>query len=314
MEDLEGRFWYGREKPYLWILAAQMPNATADDFYIVHLDKSKSLNEIIHTLSTHPVDAVYLDAEGSGNYDSDLLRALVAIGAVIYMKDRPEGVKCWALHKFGTRIYTMGGVSKDRAWELEKRAMDIPIALVGTAMAFAMYPILAPIIRIQSGSTPIFTQNRVGYNGRHFKLYKFRSMKADAEDTVRELSDKNEMNQYMFKMADDPRITPVGKLMRKLSIDELPQFLNVLKGEMSVVGTRPPIDREVENYHAHHKSRLDVKPGITGMWQTHGRNSVTDFEEVVSLDRKYIENPSPSNYLYIVALTIFNVLTGGDGE
>lgn len=314
MENLEGRFWYNGEKPYLWILAAQMPNASADDFYIVHLKRDSSFDEIIHTLNTNPVDAVYLDAAASGNYDSDLLRALIAVGAVIYMKDRPEGVKCWPVKKFGQRIYTIGGVNKDPSWELTKRILDIQIGILGAAAAGAVYPFVAPIIRSQSGGGPLFVQNRIGYNGRPFKLYKFRSMKADAEDIVDQLSDQNEMSQYMFKMADDPRITPIGSLMRKLSIDELPQFWNVLKGEMSVVGTRPPIDREVENYHAHHKIRLGVKPGITGEWQTHGRNRVTDFEEVVSMDRKYLENPSPKNYLYIVALTIFNVLTGGDGE
>lgn len=313
-ETLEGRFWFNGQKPYLWIIAAQMPNASADDFNIVHVPHGASLDAIIHTLNTHPVDAVYLDAQGSADYDSDLLRALVAIGAVLYLCDRPEGVKCWAVRKFGRRVYTLGGVAKDAQWERAKRVMDVSIALAGAAAACAVYPILAPVIRAQSGGSAIFAQNRIGYNGRPFRLYKFRSMRADAEDTVSALSDQNEMNAYMFKMADDPRITPVGKVMRKLSIDELPQFFNVLRGEMSVVGTRPPIDREVENYHAHHKSRLAAKPGVTGVWQTHGRNNVTDFEKVVALDHEYIENPSPRNYLYIVALTIFNVLTGGDGE
>lgn len=313
-ENLEGRFWYNGEKPYLWIIAAQMPNVSADDFNIVHIPRNSSVDDIVHALNTHPVDAVYLDAPGSAGYDSDLLRALIAIGAVIYLRDRPDGVKCWALHKFGRRIYTLGGVNKDRAWEITKRTMDVPIALAGAAAACAVYPILAPIIRAQSGGSAIFTQNRVGYNGRSFKLYKFRSMRSDAEDTVSALTYQNEMNAYMFKMADDPRITPIGKVMRRLSVDELPQFFNVLKGEMSVVGTRPPIDREVENYHAHHKIRLSTKPGITGMWQTHGRNKVTDFEQVVAMDREYIQHPSPNAYLYIVALTIFNALTGGDGE
>lgn len=313
-ETLEGRFWFNGQKPYLWIIAEQMPNASADDFHIVDVDRGASLDEIIHVLNTNPVDAVYLDAPGSANYDSDLLRALIAIGAVIYMADRPAGAKCWAVRKFGKRIYTMGGVSKDVPWEITKRAMDVAIASVGAAAACAVYPFVAPAIRKQSGGNAVFTQRRVGYNGRAFNLYKFRSMKADAEDAVNDLRDQNEMNAYMFKMADDPRITPIGYVMRRLSLDELPQFFNVLKGDMSVVGTRPPIDREVENYHAHHKRRLGAKPGITGMWQTHGRNAVTDFEQVVALDNEYIDNPSPGNYLYIVALTIFNVLAGGDGE
>lgn len=179
-ENLEGRFWYNGEKPYLWIIAAQMPNVSADDFNIVHIPRNSSVDDIVHALNTHPVDAVYLDAPGSAGYDSDLLRALIAIGAVIYLRDRPDGVKCWAVRKFGRRVYTLGGVAKDAQWERAKRVMDVSIALAGAAAACAVYPILAPVIRAQSGGSAIFAQNRIGYNGRPFRLYKFRSMRADA--------------------------------------------------------------------------------------------------------------------------------------
>ena len=112
----------------------------------------------------------------------------------------------------------------------------------------------------------------------------------DAEDRKKELMEQNQMQGLMFKMDDDPRITPIGKFLRKSSIDEFPQFLNILKGDMSLVGTRPPTVDEVEMYHLHHMSRLAIKPGLTGMWQTSGRSDITDFEEVVKLDNEYIRN------------------------
>ena len=112
----------------------------------------------------------------------------------------------------------------------------------------------------------------------------------DAEERKKDLMDQNQMQGLMFKMDDDPRITPIGKFLRKSSIDEFPQFLNILKGDMSLVGTRPPTVDEVEMYHLHHMSRLAIKPGLTGMWQTSGRSDITDFEEVVKLDNEYIRN------------------------
>ena len=135
-----------------------------------------------------------------------------------------------------------------------------------------------------------FKQKRVGKNGRYFFIYKFRSMYKDAEARKKELMDKNEMNGLMFKMTDDPRITKVGKFIRKTSIDELPQFFNVLKGDMSLVGTRPPTVDEFKQYEGHHKRRLSMKPGITGLWQVSGRSNIEDFEEVVKLDLQYIDN------------------------
>jgi lipopolysaccharide/colanic/teichoic acid biosynthesis glycosyltransferase len=130
----------------------------------------------------------------------------------------------------------------------------------------------------------------MGKNGRIFKCYKFRSMYIDAEERKKELLKFNEMKGNMFKIKNDPRITKVGKFIRATSIDELPQFWNVLKGDMSLVGTRPPTLDEVETYKAYHWKRLCIKPGITGLWQVSGRNDLCDFEEIVKLDTKYIEN------------------------
>ena len=132
----------------------------------------------------------------------------------------------------------------------------------------------------------------------------------DAEDRLKELMEKNEMSGLMFKMADDPRITKVGKFIRKTSIDELPQFFNVLKGDMSLVGTRPPTVAEFKQYKGHHKRRLSMKPGITGMWQAYGRNSVVDFEDVVKMDLDYIDNWSLGLDIKILLKTVQTVFSG----
>ncbi|MCR4909518.1 MAG: sugar transferase [Lachnospiraceae bacterium] len=171
-----------------------------------------------------------------------------------------------------------------------KRMIDIAGALVGLVIFAAAYIIIAPIIRFTSPGPVIFTQTRVGINGRRFKLYKFRSMYQDAEKRKAELMKQNQMQGNMFKLKDDPRITPVGKFIRRTSIDELPQFINVLAGDMSLVGTRPPTEDEYEKYKNYHMRRLSMKPGITGMWQVSGRSDITDFEQVVRLDLEYIDN------------------------
>ena len=168
--------------------------------------------------------------------------------------------------------------------------------------------ITAIAIKIDSKGPVIFKQTRVGLNGRHFKMYKFRSMIQDAEAKKKELMAKNKVaSGLMFKMDDDPRITKVGKFIRKTSIDELPQFFNVLFGTMSLVGTRPPTVDEVSKYDTRHWRRLSVKPGITGMWQTSGRSEITDFEEVVALDKEYIDNWSMWLDIKILFKTVIQV-------
>ena len=169
-----------------------------------------------------------------------------------------------------------------------KRAMDLCGSIVGLIITAVAFVFVAPVIYIQSPGPVFFSQTRIGRNGRKFKIYKFRSMYMDAEERKKELMAQNKMSGLMFKMDDDPRITPIGKFIRKTSIDELPQFWNVFKGDMSLVGTRPPTLDEYEQYEVHHKSRLAGKPGITGLWQVSGRSDITDFEEVVRLDRQYL--------------------------
>lgn len=191
---------------------------------------------------------------------------------------------------------------------LIKRAMDIFIALIGLLITGVVTVFLAPVLLMESPGPLIFCQKRVGKNGRIFKFYKFRSMYRDAEERKKELMEKNEMDGLMFKMTDDPRITKVGKFIRKTSIDELPQFWNVLRGDMSVVGTRPPTLDEYEKYEGYQKRRLSIKPGITGMWQVSGRSNITDFDEVVKLDFEYIDNWSPLLDIKIILQTIWVVL------
>ena len=155
--------------------------------------------------------------------------------------------------------------------------MDIAGGIVGTILTGIIFLIFAPIIYIQSPGPIFFTQIRIGKNGRRFKIYKFRSMYMDAEERKKELMAQNKMNGLMFKMDNDPRIIPIGRFMRATSLDEFPQFINVLKGNMSLVGTRPPTEDEYIQYKDYHKRRLAVKPGITGMWQVSGRSNITDF-------------------------------------
>lgn len=192
-----------------------------------------------------------------------------------------------------------------------KRLMDIVGAIVGLTITAVVTIFLAPPLLIESPGPLFFAQKRVGKNGRFFKIYKFRSMYKDAEERKKELESKNEMKGLMFKMKDDPRITKVGKFIRKTSIDELPQFFNVLKGDMSLVGTRPPTVDEFKQYEAHQKRRLSAKPGITGLWQVSGRNNIKDFEDVVKLDVQYIDNWSIGLDIRIILKTIKVVFEKG---
>ena len=195
-----------------------------------------------------------------------------------------------------------------------KRLMDIAGGLVGVLLTLLIGIFLAPAIYIESPGPIIFKQTRIGKNGRRFKIYKFRSMYMDAEERKKELMKQNEMNGLMFKMKDDPRITKVGKFIRKTSLDEFPQFFNVLKGDMSLVGTRPPTEDEFLQYEEHHKRRLSLKPGITGMWQVSGRSNIQDFEEVVKLDVEYIDNWSIWLDIKILILTVLMVVRGKGAE
>jgi len=205
-------------------------------------------------------------------------------------------------------MLTFHTVSLNRIQLFIKRVMDICGALVGLFITGIISIFVAVAIKVDSPGPVIFAQERVGLNGRVFKMYKFRSMCTDADERKEELAQMNEVNGgLMFKIKNDPRITRVGRFLRKTSLDEFPQFLNILKGEMSLVGTRPPTLDEVSKYAAYHRRRISIKPGLTGLWQISGRSSITDFDEVVKLDTKYIDEWSILLDIKIILKTIIKV-------
>ncbi|WP_347272404.1 sugar transferase [Leptolyngbya sp. FACHB-36] len=187
-----------------------------------------------------------------------------------------------------------------------KRSLDILGSLVGLAVLAILFIPLAIAIKLDSPGPVLYSQIRYGLLGRPFRIYKFRSMVANADALKSQV--KNEAKGLIFKNEDDPRITRVGRILRSTSLDEFPQFWNVLIGEMSLVGTRPPTGDEVSRYESHHWQRLMVKPGLTGEWQVNGRSSVKDFEEIVSLDLRYQAQWHPLYDLFLIARTIYVII------
>lgn len=267
-------------------------------------------------IRTNVVDEVFINGD---NVDSSeaLAEQLLEMGVVVHFKLAHDSklMPNKVVEKCGPYLVLTSSMCIATPRQLFiKRCMDIVGSIVGLLITAIAYIIFAPIIKIQSPGPVFFSQVRVGKNGRQFNIYKFRSMYMDAEERKKELMEKNEMKGLMFKMEDDPRIFPIGKFMRKFSIDELPQFWNVLKGDMSLVGTRPPTLDEFEKYEAHHRARLGNKPGLTGMWQVSGRSKITDFEEVVSLDTAYISNWNLAMDVRILFKTVKVVLLGRGAE
>jgi exopolysaccharide biosynthesis polyprenyl glycosylphosphotransferase len=196
-------------------------------------------------------------------------------------------------------------VNDKKGYLIAKRIMDICGALIGLICLSWLFLIVALLIKLEDPKGPVFfKQIRVGKDGKEFYMYKFRSMVTNAEELLESLLHLNEVSGAMFKMKDDPRVTKIGKFIRKTSIDELPQLWNVLKGDMSLVGPRPPLPREVAQYTEYDKQRLLVTPGCTGLWQISGRSNV-GFKEMVELDLQYIRNRSILLDLKIIFKTIF---------
>lgn len=193
---------------------------------------------------------------------------------------------------------------------LSKRLIDIIGSLLGLILLSPILIIVGILIKLESKGKIIFSQKRVGLNGKEFNMYKLRSMVSNAEELKEKLAEKNEMSGPMFKMKDDPRITKVGRFIRKTSIDELPQLINVLKGDMSLVGPRPSLPKEVEKFEPWMLKRLGVKPGLTCYWQVMGRNNI-DFENWMKLDIKYVNERSFWLDLKLIFKTFF-VLFGDE--
>lgn len=212
------------------------------------------------------------------------------------------------------REYEPLAVEGRLGYHFVKRAFDIVFSLCAIAVLLVPSIVLCIAIRLESPGCPIYSQKRVGRIGRSgevrtFDMYKFRSMHKDADERLAELAELNEADGPLFKIKDDPRVTRIGKFIRKHSIDELPQFLNCLAGQLSCVGPRPPLPSEVAQYDARAMRRLSVKPGLTGYWQVRGRSD-TGFEEMVDMDLAYIEERSFLVDLRVVAKTVVAMLDG----
>ena len=253
------------------------------------------------------VDEVLIVTSGTVPYPKELIEQFTETGVTVHLSlakiSNVPGKKQF-VEKIGN--YTVLTTSMNYASPkqlMTKRLMDIAAGLAGCILTGIIYIFVAPAIYISSPGPIFFSQERVGKNGKKFKMYKFRSMYMDAEARKAELMKDNKLGDgKMFKLDFDPRVignkvlpdgtkkTGVGDFIRRTSLDEFPQFFNVLKGDMSIVGTRPPLISETNLYELHHRARLAIKPGITGMWQVSGRSDITDFEEVVRLDREYINN------------------------
>ena len=272
------------------------------------------------------IDSVYIDAPINDKKIIRLMDActIMAVPTHYHVPNMSRNkVKRFSEKIGGTTVLTTAINYATPVQLLIKRTFDIFAGLIGSLVALLIMAIVGPIIKIQSPGPILFKQERVGKNGKHIKIYKIRSMRMDAEEMKEELMKENRVKDgMMFKMDFDPRIignkilpdgtkkTGIGEFIRKTSLDEFPQFFNVLKGEMSTVGTRPPTLDEYGKYHFHHRARMAVKPGITGMWQVSGRSEITDFEEVVKLDTEYIANWSLSMDLVILFKTIGVLFTG----
>lgn len=194
-------------------------------------------------------------------------------------------------------------INKQYGYRILKRSFDIIASAIGLIILSPVFFVVAIAIKCDDGGPVFYDQIRVGKNGKEFKMYKFRSMRVNAEDEIEELKEHSEVDGAMFKMKNDPRVTRVGKFIRKTSIDEFPQLLNVFLGQMSIVGPRPPLPREVADYTQYDKQRLYVKPGCTGLWQVTARNSV-GFQEMVNIDLNYIQHRSIWLDLKIIIKTV----------
>jgi exopolysaccharide biosynthesis polyprenyl glycosylphosphotransferase len=203
----------------------------------------------------------------------------------------------------GVMALSLTPVRLSGAQAAAKRAFDLALGTLALVLTLPIWVAAAVLVKATSPGPVLFRQERVGRYGRRFTVLKFRTMVVDAEERLAELRHRNEADGPLFKLRDDPRITRVGKVLRRMSIDELPQLLNVLGGDMSLVGPRPPLQSEVDAYEDWQRDRLEVRPGITGLWQVSGRSDLS-FDEYVRLDLFYIENWSLAFDLYLIAKTI----------
>ncbi len=267
---------------------------------LVEICKDNPIDEVVFCLSKDYLPL--LDA-----YVRELEVLGVTVRMVLDLFDLQQSKTELSLFHDEIPILTFHSKMLDANQLMLKRGMDIVGALVGLVLTGVMLPFIALTIKLDSPGPLFFGQKRVRENGRLFTCWKFRSMSRDADEQKKELLLHNEMSGAMFKMLNDPRVTRVGSFLRKTSLDELPQFWNVLRGEMSLVGTRPPTPDEVATYDNWHRRRISIKPGITGLWQVSGRSRIADFDEVVRLDLLYIDTWSIWSDLKIICKTFLVV-------
>ncbi len=266
------------------------------------------------------IDDVYIDCPSTDPQIAKLIYDCAQMAVPIHYHVPfmgRAGSKQFAEKIGGTTVLTNTINTMTPAQAIVKRAVDILGGIVGSLVTLIVLTIVGPMIKKQSPGPILYSQTRIGKNGKRFKMYKIRTMHMDADARKKELMEQNRVKDgMMFKLDFDPRIigneilpdgtkkTGLGEVLRKTSLDELPQLYNTLRGDMSLVGTRPPTIDEWEKYEFHHRARLAVKPGITGMWQVSGRSDITDFEEVVKLDTQYITNWSYGLDIKILFKTI----------
>lgn len=297
--------------------SADYPDAIAD-IPVVATDES-----FIDWIRSSPLDEIFINLPYSDDSEiKELIEELEDMGLTVHVNipslddiltaSKFDNISCRMLHGYPTA--TFSAIRHNPTALFIKRLTDIVLGSLGCLVSLPIIGITAIPLLAESKGPLIFKQQRVGRNGRPFYIYKLRSMYADAEARKAELMKDNKMEGLMFKMDNDPRITKVGRFIRKYSIDELPQFFNVVKGDMSLVGTRPPTFDEFTQYEGRHKRRLSMRPGITGMWQVSGRSDIQDFEEVVELDCTYIDEWSLWLDTKILMKTVVVVLTHKGAE
>lgn len=302
-----------RKRQYLpvYLQFSSSDDGNSDEAIVV---ADNQLSTLVKAIQEAKIDEVVVPFPYQGPNLEELARFCAEMGvtfrALVSLPVGNIGESRASVLARGTYLLSLETVPYPR-WALAiKRCIDIGGSLIGLICCAALYIWYGPSIRRQSGASVLYRQTRIGQNGRHFMLYKFRTMYADAEARLADLLAQNEMQGHMFKLRNDPRITPVGRKLRRTHWDEAPQFWNVLKGEMSLVGTRPPTPSEVAGYEPRHRRRLSMKPGITGLWQVQGNGAVDDFEQVVRLDCQYIDQWSLSLDLKLIAKTMVKMVSG----
>lgn len=296
------------------IVALACVNADREGEVIDGITVNAGRDNVLELARQMPLDEVFIDLpEEDKEYVRHIIYELESMGIACHYNidiiERPQKeVRVDDFAGYTVVTYSLNHVDYRRM--AIKRLIDIVGGLAGCILTAVLTPFVALAIKADSPGPVFFAQTRIGKNGRRFKIYKFRSMYVDAEERKKELETQNEMQGLMFKMDNDPRITRVGRFIRKTSIDEFPQFFNIVKGDMSLVGTRPPTEDEFEQYNSHYRRRISMTPGLTGLWQISGRSEIVDFDEVVKLDLAYIDNWTLGLDLKILLRTIGVVLTG----